>query len=272
MSRFPKWLVLRRVVQVSTVASFAVATHLGATQLLRGTLSSSLILDTVPLSDPFAVLQMLAAGHAVASSALIGAALVLGFYALIGGRAFCSWVCPVNLLTDLAAAINTRHKLRSVVRLPRTTRWAVLALTIALSALLGVAAFEWISPIGVLQRMVIYGLGAGWTVVGGLFLFDLLVMERGFCGHLCPLGAFYAVVGARPALRIRFDEAACTDCMACHKICPERHVLKPILPTGPRAPWINAGACTNCGRCIDVCEDRALRFGVRTPLLRRDPP
>lgn len=267
----PKWLLLRRASQIGTLAAFAVAAHFGATQVLRGNLSSSLLFDAVPLTDPFAALQMLLAGHAVTATALTGAALVLALYALVAGRAFCSWVCPLNLVTDLAAWLNRRHKLRGVLRLPRTTRWLVLVLSLALSALLGVAAFEWISPIGVLQRMVIYGLGAGWTVVAGVFLFDLLVMERGVCGHLCPLGAFYALVGSRPALRVRFDAAACTDCMDCHKICPERQVLHPILPTGPRATWIDAGACTNCGRCVDVCEPHALQFGVRAPLLRKGP-
>jgi ferredoxin-type protein NapH len=31
---------------------------------------------------------------------LLGHLLVLFFYGIVGGRAFCSWVCPINIVTD----------------------------------------------------------------------------------------------------------------------------------------------------------------------------
>ena len=42
-------------------------------------------------------------------------------------------------------------------------------------------------------------------VVLGLFLFDLFILRHGWCGHFCPLGAFYALVGKIAQLRISFD-------------------------------------------------------------------
>ncbi len=266
MRRLPRWLIARRLVQLTVLGGFWAGAHLGAARWLRGDLSSATVAGWLPLTDPFAALQMWLAGHAVAATALTGAAVVLGLYGLVGGRGFCGWVCPINPVTDLAAWINRRFALRGAVRLSRQARWVTLAVSLALSAALGVAVFEWISPIGVAQRWVIYGLGGGWTVVAGVLLFDLFIVERGVCGHLCPLGAFYQVVGARPAVRVRFDVTACDDCMACHKICPERHVLRPILPGAVRATWINSGACLNCGRCVDACEPGALALSLRWPL------
>ncbi len=265
MSRLPKWLVARRLTQVGLLLAFAWAAHAGARGLLRGTLSASVLLDAVPLADPFAVLQMWAAGYAVTSVAMIGAALVAGFYALVGGRAFCGWVCPVNLVTDLAAWLRERFKLHGLVRLPRRARLVVLLLSLGLSAVYGVAAFEWISPIGLATRAVVYGLPAAWAVVAAILLLDLLLLERGFCGHLCPLGAFYGLLGARPAVRVRYDDASCTACMDCHKICPERHVLRPLLDPEARPDIVAAGDCLNCGRCVDVCADGALAFTLRPP-------
>lgn len=52
------------------------------------------------------------------------------------------------------------------------------------------AAFEWISPIGMAHREIIYGVGIGLLFLVGIFLFDLLVVKHGWCGHLGPLGAF----------------------------------------------------------------------------------
>ena len=70
--------------------------------IVKGNLASSLILDVVPLSDPFIQLQSWVAGHRPETDALLGAAILLGLYAVIGGRAYCSWVCPINMVTDAA--------------------------------------------------------------------------------------------------------------------------------------------------------------------------
>ena len=52
---------------------------------LKGNLSTSMVLDTVPLADPLAVLQSLFSGHLPEWTALAGAAIVAGFYTLAGG-------------------------------------------------------------------------------------------------------------------------------------------------------------------------------------------
>ena len=64
------------------------------------------------------MLQILATGTAVAGTALLGGALVLVFYFLVGGRSFCAWVCPVNPLADLAAWLKRRFSLGGQFRLP----------------------------------------------------------------------------------------------------------------------------------------------------------
>ena len=96
-----KYLLLRRIVQFA-ILFFYFAGNAYGWKVLQGTLSSSSLFDTIPLSDPFAILQMLVAGASVATTALVGALIIVLFYGVIGGRAFCSWVCPINLVTDLA--------------------------------------------------------------------------------------------------------------------------------------------------------------------------
>ena len=36
----------------------------------------------------------------------IGAATILVFYIVVGGRAYCSWVCPINVVTDLGLLVE----------------------------------------------------------------------------------------------------------------------------------------------------------------------
>ena len=76
-----KWLVLRRVSQLLVLAMFLSGPWLGV-WILHGNYSSSLLLDTVPLTDPLITLESLASGYLPGISALIGAAIVFGVYAL----------------------------------------------------------------------------------------------------------------------------------------------------------------------------------------------
>lgn len=260
-----RWLILRRISQFTVLVAFFGTFHFGwalfGRPLLAGNLSSSELLGLVPMSDPFAVAQILVTGHWLEPKVLIGAALILAFYAFLGGRVFCSWVCPVNVVTDAASWLRRRFGIREMLYLDRRTRYIVLALALVLSALMGLAAFEWISPIGMLHRELIYGLGLGWMAVLGVFLFDLFVLKHGWCGHLCPLGAFYALVGRTAQVRIGFDESRCTHCGECTQVCPEPHVLN--LKKAAENGMVASGECTNCGRCTTVCPEDALRFDWR---------
>lgn len=268
--RFRVWrfILYRRLVQLGVLLLFLGTAwwgwSLGGRPLLLGNLSSSLVLGVIPLADPFAVLQILATGHALDSQVLIGAAVVLLVYGVLGGRVWCSWVCPVNMVTDLAAWLRSRLGATDLFHIRRSVRYLVLVLALLLSALTGVAAFEWVSPISMLHRELIFGIGLGWTAVLGSFLFDLLVLKHGWCGHLCPLGAFYALVGRFAPLRIRFDAPTCTHCGECARVCPEPQVLN--LREAAAAGLIRSGECTNCGRCITVCPEDTLHFYLRNPL------
>jgi ferredoxin-type protein NapH len=265
MIRHHRYLILRRLMQ-ATVMALLIGGNLWGWTVLTGNLSASMILGTVPLADPFAVLQLLAASGLMASQVLIGAAITLAVYLLLGGRVFCSWVCPVNPVTDLANRLGRklgtgRNDPASGGRLiGRRVRYWLLGLALVLSAVLGVAAFEAVSPVGMIQRGLIFGLGAGWLALGAIFLLDMLVQRNAFCGHLCPLGAFYAVVGRVSLLRVRHDHKNCTDCLDCVRVCPESQILQRV---GKASGSVLDGVCTNCGRCIEVCRDDALRFDFR---------
>ncbi len=257
-----RFQILRRITQLGVLALFWLGAnmHLG---VLTGNLSGSRVFGVVPMADPFAALQIATTGHLPGNTVLIGSAVTLGLWFLLGGRSFCSWVCPVNLVSDTAAATKRRFKLPIGFAVPRSTRFWVLALALVLSATSGVAAFELVSPIGFIQRELIFGVGLGLLAVPLLFLADLTLLKRGWCGSLCPLGAFWSLVGSKSPLGIRFNDDACNRCMDCVAVCPEAHVLNfnRLSTTG----FIRSGDCTRCGRCIEVCSTEACSFGMRPP-------
>ena len=262
--RAQRWLLLRRASQASVLALFLAGPALGV-WIVKGNLSSSLTLGVLPMTDPYVLAQSLAAGHAPLRTAWIGAAIVLAFYLLAGGRAFCSWVCPVNPLTDAAAWLRTRLGLKGGAHVSRRTRYAILALTLVVAGVSGVVAWELVNPVSMLHRGLIFGVGATWAVLLALFLFDLFVMRRGWCGHLCPMGAFYSLPARFAVLRVvAARRERCNDCLDCFAVCPEPVVIRPALKgIGGAGPVIGAANCTNCGRCIDVCAPDVFEFGTR---------
>jgi ferredoxin-type protein NapH len=260
-----RYLLLRRALQLGVLLLFLGTVRWGwevaGRPLLSGNLSSSQLLDTIPLADPFAVLQIILTGYVPRQEVLIGALIILALYTVLGGRTWCAWMCPVNMVTDAAAWLRRKLDLPDMFLLSRNTRYVVLALALLLSALTGVAAFEWISPISMLHRELIFGIGLGLTAVLGVFLFDLFILRHGWCGHLCPLGAFYAVAGRVAQVRVRFDTPTCTHCGECARICPEPQVLN--LREAAEAGMVASGECTNCGRCITICPEDTLHFDLR---------
>ncbi len=252
--RAHRFLLLRRLSQLSVLALFLLG-PLAGLWVVKGTLSSSVTLGVLPLTDPFVLAQVLATRHAPETSALLGAAIVVAFYALVGGRVFCSWVRPVNVVTDTAAWLRRRLKITSG-RAPRGgLRYALLGALLLASALAGHTVWESVNPVSLTQRALIFGGSLAWGAAAAVFLFDLLVAPRGWCGHVCPVGAAYALIGHKSLLRVSARHASrCNDCADCFAVCPEPQVIvMPLKGKAGHGPVITDRECTNCGRCIDVC-------------------
>lgn len=264
-----KWLLARRAAQLAFVAVFLTGPLFGL-WVAKGTLASSLTLGVLPLTDPLMALQSLAAGHVMTGGALLGAAIVLAVYGIIGGRLYCSWVCPVNVVTDFAAWLRRRVGVERGLSLDRSVRYWLLGGVVAASAATGTIAWEFVNPVTMLHRGLVTGgiltLGSATLVTAAVFLFDLGLASRGWCTHLCPVGAFYGLLGEVSVLRVSAARrAACDDCMDCFTVCPERQVIAPALRGAAKGvgPIILSRDCTNCGRCIDVCSKAVFRFDTR---------
>ncbi len=260
-----KWLLLRRASQLLVIGLFLIGPSTGV-WIVKGNLASSMTLNILPLSDPFIAAQSFLAGHVPQKTALIGAAIVIAFYMLVGGRVYCSWVCPVNIVTDAAHWLRRRMDLKGGVRFSRGPRYWVMAMILVAASATGTIVWELVNPVTMLFRGLIFGMGVAWVVVLAVFLFDLFVGDRAWCGHLCPVGAFYSLLGRTSLLRVKAGRReACDDCMDCFAVCPEPHVITPALRGADKGTGsiILAPNCTNCGRCIDVCAPNVFTFTKR---------
>lgn len=260
-----KWLILRRISQFSILALFLAGPWFGQ-WIVKGNLAYSYTLNFLPLTDPYVALQSMISGHMPETLGLIGMLIVVVFYLLVGGRVYCSWVCPVNIVTDAAGWLRDRLGIKGGAHLGRNTRYWILGMTFIGSAITGVVLWELINPVSMLHRGLFFGIGTAWTVILSIFLFDLFVMSRGWCGRLCPVGAFYSLLGRWSPVRVSATKrSACNDCMDCFEVCPEPLVIRPALKGESKGigPVILGSNCTNCGRCIDVCSKDVFTFGLR---------
>lgn len=264
-----KWLIARRLSQVGILALFLLGPVAGI-WILEGNLAAGMTLDVLPLTDPFLLLQSLLAGNLPVMSGVVGTLILLVFYALVGGRVFCSWVCPVNPVTDAAAWLRRRFALWGNSALSRRLRYWLLGLALLFPLLTGVMVWESINPVSLFQRGLIFGMGG-----------------PGLDGHRCPVpvrpvrcqarlvwspvshGRLLWTDRPRPLVRVSAaGRDRCNDCMDCFAVCPEPQVIKPALKGAAHGvgPVIADGNCTNCGRCLDVCPQGVFRFGTRTGL------
>lgn len=260
-----RYLVARRVAQVLFLVLFLTGPWFGL-WITEGTLASSWTLDILPLSDPLVLIQILMTGNWPELTAIIGGLIVTLSYLLLGGRAYCAWVCPINPVTDLAAWLRRKLGIKKGWTPKRNLRLYVLAGILLTTLITGSLVWEMINPITSLHRAILFGTTMGAAATFAIFLFDLFTAQHGWCGHLCPVGAFYGLVGEGSILRVSAAaRERCDDCMDCFAICPEPQVIAPALrgeKTGS-GPIILSGDCLNCGRCLDVCSEDVFRFTHR---------
>lgn len=257
-----KILLFRRLTQISILVAFIVSNFYGI-KFLQGDLSASLLFGSLTLADPFAVLQLFLAGASLSFGIILGAVLILVFYSFLAPRAFCSWVCPVNLFTDMANKFRNKfgfNREKKLLNINRKTRYYLLGASLICSLMLGLPAFESVSFVGIIQRGIIYLDSFVIATIFVMIVFDMFVLERGICGHICPLGAFYALTSKFAFIRVKHDANACTRCNKCLRVCPEVQVLDMI---GRESRFVSNSECVSCGRCIDVCDDNALKFSIK---------
>lgn len=253
-----KYLILRRIVQFSILILFSLS---ACSFILKGNLSSSVLFSTIPLSDPFALLQLMLASLQVDLAVLSGALVIFCFYAIFAGRAYCAWVCPVNIITDFANFVRIKFKLSPIktINVNKNLRYYVLFLVLLFSFILSFPVFEEFSYIGIIQRGIIFG-GISWMFIALIiFCIDAFLSPRFICSYFCPLGAFWALSSRFSLLKVRYNLQKCTKCYKCLGVCPEKQVLWMI---GKKDQDVTLGECIRCGKCIDVCGDDALGFSI----------
>ncbi len=229
---------------------------------------------------PLGVMKALAEGRSLEFlvydpfSLLIWAVVLLSF--VYWGRGlFCGWLCPFGAMQEFAHHIGRLLKIRQIdipARLDRQLVWVkyVVLVVLVASAFLSPALNSKLIEVEPFKTAVTTYFVREWYFVAyavGLLLISMVVF-KGFCRYICPLGAFMAIGGL---LRGRDWIERRADCGSPCQLCRVSCAYKAIKPNGS----IRYDECFQCLDCVTIYEDRKkcvpLRLADKGKQLRTKP-
>ena len=197
---------------------------------------------------------------------------VTSFIALIGlvfGRAACGWACPIGTIQDtinkLFGKIRSKFKIKNwnSEKYLRYIKYAALAYVVIGAAFVALPTFTDLCPIGVLTGTFPHlAISADTFTFGeffaigmfsfGFFIALIILVGRGWCKYVCPIGAMYAPMNKLSILKLTLDKEKCKNCGACTNACPMGIDVQKDANRNPE--------CILCGRCVDACKPGCLRM------------
>ncbi|MCS7149155.1 MAG: 4Fe-4S binding protein [Caldimicrobium sp.] len=234
-------------------------------KFLIGGLSGSLFLSWVKILDPFAFLESLVASKTFTIDALWATIPVILVY-LIFGRAFCGWVCPMDLLFSWVNRLKRPFEVKFAEKIPSKVGFIIAGLLLLLSFLIEIPIFSnYLSHLTNFFRSLtaLVFLIADLPVDLSLFAYSvmsliiLLILEfcfpRLWCRVLCPVGKIYGLFNKVSLLHLRYKDGECLQCASCDKVC----YMKVKISQNIERRKLRSQDCIFCGNCVETCEGKA---------------
>lgn len=212
----------------------------------------SLRIWKIEFVDPLFALQHLLLTLKFNWQLLMGISIPL-LIAFLGGKLFCSFICPYNLLAEWLQKILPAKK-TNVFKVNAKRYWAVLIGWIILTVIAGFPILYFVSmpgQIGVFLGDLIFlkVMGVESLMILAVLGIDVVFLKRIWCRELCPVGALLQRFHWNYGLKINYNEIDC--------VCSTDEIDSPCVQRCP--VYLNPKsdplypACFNCGECVKEC-------------------
>lgn len=167
--------------------------------------------------------------------------------ALVFGRFFCGYVCPMNTVMRPVAWLSKKLSSQTS-HTPKWLRSGWLAIV-----LLVVSVPTMLLAKKILQREI--------PVVLIFLALSVLVTLRYkpevFHNLLCPFGILQKLTGRYALYSEKVSPDACIGCKKCEKVCPSTAIK---VGSTSRKAVIDRSLCHQCADCVAVCPTKAIRY------------
>ena len=167
--------------------------------------------------------------------------------ALLFGRVYCGYVCPMNTLMIPTEWLSKKLKLQT----DKSPKW------------LSPGKFAWFSLVGSVAIMLLsqkllhknIPILLIWLAVS--VLITLRYKPAVFHNLICPFGPLQKAFGRFAIFSERVNKEECIGCKLCEKVCPSDAIA--VKPENKRAD-IETSLCLQCTSCREVCPKDAIHY------------
>lgn len=187
---------------------------------------------------------LLANGKVMLWLALFAVSLLV---ALIFGRVYCGYVCPMNTLMIPVEWMSKKLKFQTA----KAPKWLKNGYITWITLIISVAVM-------LLSKRLLHidlPILPFWLVISVLVTFRY--KREVFHNLICPFGALQRTFGRFTRLSEKVNKDACIGCKLCEKACPSSAI---VVSTEDKKAVINTALCHQCTNCRQVCPKSAIYY------------